>query len=648
MDRSGGPGKCFQRRYRYYEILEISRDATPEETREAFRRLAQKYHPDHNPGNSEAEARFKKINEAYQVLSNPSERAAYDSSPAECPACWTYKVAEKGGGRWWCIACGCEFDAFGIPLSEKIERAAISERYRVRLAAFQSMQCSWCRKFFTQPFLCPDRKLHSSCFSFDELSEEERGKFLNDEKWWWRIVDLVRQAENNGVIKKCVRCGALNPNPEKFACWRCKHNIYDRCPKCGLPTLYFDLDDDVWKCSNAVCYGKRFTIHKLAPGTKEPVYVLRKRCLNCRSDLHFDFATRLWRCSKCQSVYTYDELRKVEVEKESSGQKPSLGPSKASKEGREAIHIWSLGYKTFINKKITWLAKRKISNWLLGLILIFSLAIIGLVISIVVGSIIPFWLLLGFSSVFAVEKWYYYQTRRHKVIGISYRLLLNLGILSLFGLIIWTGAKLFSKQFVDSPLVGSLIFLAEFVFFVWMWRVVDKNSWRWPSMKLTVFSLVCLFLVFSFAGVQPIASYKDAAVQWTQAKITPVASDIRHSLFPTDEEIQADTFTLVNKARVEAGLAPLVRDSTLDSLAQEHCDYMKRVGNVNHDNFDERADRSGRSYVGENCAEGYYAAESLVNGWLSSPGHKANIMNPYFVYTGLGYTGGYACQIFSD
>jgi len=518
---NGEPGKRFRRRYRYYEILEISRNATQEEIREAFRHLAQKYHPDHNLGNCEAEAKFKKINEAYQVLSNPTKRATYDSSPAECPACWTYKVEEKAGNRWWCTACGCEFDAFGIPLSEKIERATIPERYRVRLAAFQLMQCSWCKLFFTQePFLCPYKgKQHSSCFFIErnnenKLSEEERNKLLDDEKWWWRIIDLVRQAENNGVIKKCVRCGALNPNPDKTTCWKCKNNILDRCPNCSLPTLYFDLDDNCWKCSNAICYGKRFTFDKLAPRMEEPVYVLRGRCPNCKSDLHFDFTTRLWECNKCRKVYTYDELRKVE--EGASRQKPSAEPSK---EGRATRPVWMPHYKTPGNKKNKWFAKRKIPKWLIALTLIVSLVVVGLVISIIVGSTIPFWLLLGFSSVFAVEKWYYYPTRKHKVIGSFYRLLLNLSILSLLGLIIWSGIKLFSQQFVRNPLLGSLIFVAEFTFFVWMWRVVDKNSWRWPSMKLTVFSLVCLFLVFSFAGVQPMASYKDTSLSFISSML---------------------------------------------------------------------------------------------------------------------------------
>ena len=169
--------------------------------------------------------------------------------------------------------------------------------------------------------------------------------------------------------------------------------------------------------------------------------------------------------------------------------------------------------KTFIadnipsSKKNKWLAKRKIPNWFMTLLLIFSLAIVGLGVSILVGNTIPFWLLLGFSSIFAIEKWHSYQTQKHKAAGKFYRLLLNLGILSLFGFIIWSGIKLFSQQY--NPLNGSLIFLMEFVCFIWMWRVVARNSWRWPSMKLTISSLICLFLVFSFAGVQPMASYKD-------------------------------------------------------------------------------------------------------------------------------------------
>ncbi|MGQ0794110.1 MAG: molecular chaperone DnaJ [Deltaproteobacteria bacterium] len=63
----------------YYEILGVNRGANQEEVKKAYKKLAFEYHPDRNPGNSEAEEKFKQINEAYQVISNPDKRAQYDS-----------------------------------------------------------------------------------------------------------------------------------------------------------------------------------------------------------------------------------------------------------------------------------------------------------------------------------------------------------------------------------------------------------------------------------------------------------------------------------------------------------------------------------------------------------------------------------------
>ncbi len=62
----------------YYEILGISKDATNEEIKKNYRRLARQYHPDLNPGDKVAEEKFKDINEAYEVLSDPGKRAQYD------------------------------------------------------------------------------------------------------------------------------------------------------------------------------------------------------------------------------------------------------------------------------------------------------------------------------------------------------------------------------------------------------------------------------------------------------------------------------------------------------------------------------------------------------------------------------------------
>ncbi len=62
----------------YYQILDLTRNATEQEIRKAYRRLAMKYHPDKNAGSEYAEAHFREVKEAYQVLSDPHKRSAYN------------------------------------------------------------------------------------------------------------------------------------------------------------------------------------------------------------------------------------------------------------------------------------------------------------------------------------------------------------------------------------------------------------------------------------------------------------------------------------------------------------------------------------------------------------------------------------------
>ncbi len=72
----------------YYEILEVSQGATPEEIKKSFRKLALKYHPDRNRNSDESKQKFMRLVEAYEVLSNEQSRKKYDGDANPEPSMW--------------------------------------------------------------------------------------------------------------------------------------------------------------------------------------------------------------------------------------------------------------------------------------------------------------------------------------------------------------------------------------------------------------------------------------------------------------------------------------------------------------------------------------------------------------------------------
>ena len=91
----------------YYEVLGVSKDADEATIKKAYRQLAKKYHPDVNPGDKDAEEKFKEVNEAYQTLSDPQKRASYDQFGPDGPQ------AGFGGGGGFGGFSGFDGAGFG-------------------------------------------------------------------------------------------------------------------------------------------------------------------------------------------------------------------------------------------------------------------------------------------------------------------------------------------------------------------------------------------------------------------------------------------------------------------------------------------------------------------------------------------------------
>lgn len=149
--------------------------------------------------------------------------------------------------------------------------------------------------------------------------------------------------------------------------------------------------------------------------------------------------------------------------------------------------------------------------WALALLVVIACYFAGFSLGFVLGTNIPFWLLMEFAVIFSIEKWYLYIIRKNIYIIRTYKFLLNVSFLSALGLIIWSVVKLFTHSFISNALLGSLLVIAEITFLVWIFRICQKYAHEFPSIKVTLFAGLILFVIFAFAGVPPFEEIKDAA-----------------------------------------------------------------------------------------------------------------------------------------
>ena len=141
------------------------------------------------------------------------------------------------------------------------------------------------------------------------------------------------------------------------------------------------------------------------------------------------------------------------------------------------------------------------------------------------------------------------------------------------------------------------------------------------------------------------------AASSTETPAVPVQSSDTATLSAYEQEV----ITLTNQYRVQYGLAPLSADTHLSEIARLKSQDMHDKGYFDHNSPTygtpfEMMKQFGVNYryAGENIAMGYRTAKSVVEGWMSSPGHRANILNANFTKIGVGYVadGNYYTQMF--
>lgn len=246
------------------------------------------------------------------------------------------------------------------------------------------------------------------------------------------------------------------------------------------------------------------------------------------------------------------------------------------------------------------------------------------------------------------------KRRQSKLVRSITKLILNLAILAGLGMLIRYGYILFTHRV--GPLTGSIILIVGIAVWVILIRILrSRYKYTKPSFKLTTFSVIVILLIFTFAGVQPLASYKDnfiksyqtaqaeRAAEREKAEAEEAAAkeleEAREAIEKAEkerkniEELEKNVVELVNFIRNERGSTPVVWDNKLYAYSQKHSEDMASQQEMFHTPMD-------RPY-GENVWWGgggsaYWSATDIVESWMTSPEHRTWLLCPHLKHIAVG------------
>jgi len=219
--------------------------------------------------------------------------------------------------------------------------------------------------------------------------------------------------------------------------------------------------------------------------------------------------------------------------------------------------------------------------------------------------------------IFSIEKWFTRYLNINKWLGRTYKLILNLCVLFFLVVLIYSCIKLFKHTFNPSALIGSLIVLFEIAFTVWLFSIIVKQRRRWPSMKLTLFSLAVIFIVMAFAGVQPISAYKDNTIGFFK------------NLGSNAETSSNSTSSL----KTEIGTWPTgtpIPQVTAESVVKTSSEAMPP-----QDTWNFKIQTSTYSYYAKSCWKA--DTTTIIKGYWSGTEKKWNWHDGYMVFTRQAY-----------